>query len=139
MKVAELSTQTRKRIREMRYDRIINKHEGPFDWARKFQIGSPKFMQINGFDVLLPLDKEERPNVTILRCIVGDGGQSLTIFLKDTTYIDDPSCEFFQAGFVAVCDKMPGEDFVVAILYHEWFIVDNTIPVRRKRRPPSEK
>jgi hypothetical protein len=32
----------------------------------------------------------------------------------------------FEAGFIAVCEKFPEEDFFVATLYHEWFIVDNS-------------
>ncbi len=55
---------------------------------------------------------------------MGDQGQSLTIFLKDTTFVDDPEMEIFWGGFVAVCDKMPGETFYIAILYHEWFIIE---------------
>ena len=132
MKLADLTRETRKKIRGMRYDRIVEKHEGPEDWADQFKYGSPELLQINGYDVLLPVAKKQHRNITILRCIVGDGAESLTIFLKDTTFIDDPSCEFFQAGFAAVCDKLSGEELYVAILYHEWFIVDNTIAVTRK-------
>jgi hypothetical protein len=46
--------------------------------------------------------------------------------LKDTTYIDNPRREFLDAGYVAVCDKFSGEDFYIAIVYHEWFMVDNS-------------
>ncbi|MCP4109158.1 MAG: hypothetical protein GY749_27120 [Desulfobacteraceae bacterium] len=65
-------------------------------------------------------------NVTILRCIEGDNGSVLTIFLKDTTYVSNPDDEMFDAGFVAVCDKFQGEDFYIAVLYHEWFIIGNS-------------
>ena len=30
-----------------------------------------------------------------------------------------------MAGFVAICDKFPDEEFYVAIVYHEWFMVEN--------------
>ena len=80
-------------------------------------------MSVKGYSVLLPIDRDHHPNITFLRCIVGDNGQTLTLFLKDTTFINDPEDEML-AGFVAVCDKMPGEDFYIAILYHEWFIIE---------------
>ena len=34
-------------------------------------------------------------------------------------YEDDP----FMAGFMAVCDRVVGEEFFLAILYHEWFVI----------------
>ena len=29
------------------------------------------------------------------------------------------------AGFLAICDKVPGEEWFIAIVYHEWFIIEN--------------
>lgn len=128
MKVAKLSPQARKKIRAWRYDRIIEKHEGPFDWDKEFKWGQFEFMNIEGHQVLLPVEKEDHPNITIIRCIPSADGHSLTIFLKDMTNVPDQSCAFRMAGYVAICDKVPGEPFFVAILYHEWFMVDNTSP-----------
>jgi hypothetical protein len=123
--LASLSPVTRERLNAWRWDRIIEKHEGPEDWSGTLRYTDAEFMSIDGRDVLLPLDAEQRPNVTILRVIVGEDQQTLTIFLKDTTYVTHPEDEFFMAGFMAVCDRFPGEDFYVAIVYHEWFIVEN--------------
>lgn len=137
MKVAHLSDQVLKKIRRLRYDRIIEKHEGPFDWKDELKYGSPEFMNIEGHAVLLPVDRKQHRNITTLRCIVSERQQSLTIFLKDTTFIDDPECAFFQAGFVAICDRVPREDFFVTVLYHEWFVVENktlaALRVREKK------
>lgn len=44
----------------------------------------------------------------------------VTVFLSDTTYEDDP----FFSGFMAVCDRLKGEEFFLAVLYHEWFIIE---------------
>ncbi len=33
--------------------------------------------------------------------------------------------DMFDSGYIAVCDRLQGEDFFLAILYHEWFIVNN--------------
>jgi hypothetical protein len=109
----------------MRSNRIIEKHEGPEDWDSVLNYYDPEFMEIQGRPVLLPLGKEHHPNITILRCIMGDNGQSLTLFLKDTTFVEDPRCEFFLAGRIAVCDKLDDVGVNVAIVYHEWFIIGN--------------
>ena len=123
--LSSLSPATRERLDAWRWDRIIEKHEGPEDWGGTLRYTDAEFIDVDGHAVLLPLDAEQRPNVTILRTIVSEDQRTLTIFLKDTTYVENPRDEFFMAGFVAICDKFPDEDFYVAIVYHEWFIVDN--------------
>ncbi|MGH2585805.1 MAG: hypothetical protein ACRDJE_12900 [Dehalococcoidia bacterium] len=124
MKLSSLPDNVLDRLKAWRWDRIIEKHEGPWSWESTLGHGDVEFISIDGRDVLLPLHAEQRPNVTILRTIVSEDQQTLTIFLKDITYAD-PKYELFTAGFVAVCDKFPDQDFYVAILYHEWFIVEN--------------
>jgi hypothetical protein len=123
-KLSDLSPDVLQRLRSFRWDRIIEKHEGPEDWERVFSYMNPEFIRIDGRDVLLPVDREHHPNIMVLRCIVSDDGQNLTLFLKDTTLVSDPRWEHFLAGFVAVCDRFPGEDFFVAIMYHECFIIE---------------
>lgn len=125
MEVSALSPETLDRLKSWRWDRIIEKHEGPLSWEDTFRYADVEFISIDGRDVLLPLDAEQHPNVTILRTIVSEDQQTLTIFLKDTTYVTNPEDEFFMAGFVAICDRFPGEAFYVAVVYHEWFIVEN--------------
>lgn len=125
MKLSSLSSEVIEKIGSYQWDRIIEKHEGPESWSSVFRYYDPQFMVINGHHVLLPVDQVHHANITILRCIEGDNGQTLTLFLKDTTHIDNPDDERFRAGFVAVCDKVAGQEFFVAILYHEWFIIEN--------------
>ena len=125
MKLSDLSPATRKRLDAWRWDRIIEKHEGPEDWGGTLRYTDAQFIDVDGRAVLLPLDADQRPNVTILRTIVSEDERTLTIFLKDTTYVTHPDDELFMAGFLAVCDKFPGEEFYVAVVYHEWFIVQN--------------
>ncbi len=74
--------------------------------------------------LLLPIPRENHPNVTVLRCIEAADGSALTVFLKDTTHVPRAEDERFAAGFLAVCERMPGESFFVASVYHEWFILD---------------
>ncbi|WP_416670121.1 hypothetical protein [Egbenema bharatensis] len=77
---------------------------------------------VEGHPVLLPVDKSHHPNITILRSIFSHDGNSLTLFLQDTTY----GTEWYESGYVAVCDKVAGERFFLAILYHEWFVIERS-------------
>jgi hypothetical protein len=82
----------------------------------------PEFLTIAGQAVLLPIDKSHHPNLTILRTIFSRDGNTLTLFLQDTTYDDHWSA----AGFMAVCEQVIDEPFFLATLYHEWFIIDRS-------------
>ena|SRR2546425_12940666 len=124
MKIAELPGPTFAKIKARRFDRIIEKHEGPFGWEGVLRHSEPEFIQIQGFDVLLPIDRNQHPQITILRAIVAEDGAALTIFRKDTTFVKDPEDEWMMAGFLTVCDRLPGEQFYVASVYHEWFIIE---------------
>ncbi len=119
--LANLSPDVVKKIGTYHWDRFIEKHEGPETWASTLTFYDPEFMVVNGYDVLLPVSQKHHAHITVIRCIVGDNGQVLTIFLKDTTYVHYPAEEQF-AGFVAICDRIAGETFFIAIFYHEWFI-----------------
>ncbi len=125
MKVSDLSANQLGAIKVLRFDRIVEKHEGPEDWSAEFEYGEPEFINVEGHPVLLPLDGKQRPNVKILRSIESRDGNTLTLFLQDTTFVrsEDERDAFFSAGFLAVCERMPGEDYFVAIVYHEWFMV----------------
>jgi hypothetical protein len=122
MKLANLPAETRERIRQLRYDRIIEKHEGPEKWSWVVDDFKTDFLVIEGRHVLLPVPEKRLRNLTVLRCIPSADGQSLTLFLKDTTFVEGPEWESLLAGFIAICDKLPGEEFFVAIVYHEWYI-----------------
>ncbi|CAN5758360.1 hypothetical protein BH20VER1_BH20VER1_04090 [soil metagenome] len=82
------------------------------------------FLDIDGHAVLLPVDRAQHANITVLRCLAAETQEALTIFLKDTTFVSNPADERFAAGFVAVCERLAGEDFFIATLYHEWFILN---------------
>src|SRR5688500_15157790 len=100
MQLADLSLETRARAASMRWDRIIEKHEGPWEWSYLIEDELVEFIAIEGFDVLLPVEKDQHPNISILRCIVSEDRNSLTIFLTDTTFYTG-----MDAGFLAVCDR----------------------------------
>ncbi|MDJ0581666.1 hypothetical protein [Crocosphaera sp.] len=123
MKLTQLSETTLSKIKTVRWDRIIEKHERPENWESVFRYSKPEFMEIEGRWVLLPIESSSHANITILRTIWSNDGNSVTLFLKDTTYEEDP----FFSGFLAICDRLVGEDFYLAVVYHEWFIIDNRL------------
>lgn len=123
MKTTDLTPESLARIKARYFDRLIEKHEGPFRWEDVFQYDTPEFMQIGNYDVLLPLGINHHPNVTILRCLESSDASTLTLFLKDTTWVEPGQNEKFSAGFLAICERLPGETFYVASVYHEWFIL----------------
>lgn len=86
MKLADLSEATRQKIAKVRWDRIIEKHEGPEDWSCLVDDGSdrvifvnrpdydpftrqiediPEFLIVNNHPVLLPIPRKYHPNIEI--------------------------------------------------------------------------
>ena len=123
MKLADLSPETREKIKTMRYDRIYEKHEGPERWEYDINEEWVEFIEMGGYNILLPIGKEYHPNITLLRMVPSADGKTLTLFFKDTSF----GHEMFDSGFLAICEQMPDENFFIAIVYHEWFIVDNPL------------
>lgn len=137
MLVEDLLPQTLDRVKNSRWDRIIEKHEGPETWAWElkeytpddmiFRIdpnfdpvaSRPQFMQVGDHWVLLPVSRSHHSNITILHHFLSEDHTKLVIYLKDTTYDDS----LFGAGYVAICDCLL-EGFYLTTLYHEWFIID---------------
>lgn len=125
--IEELSPKTIDKIKSYRYDSIIEKHEGPRCWESVLEYYNPDFMEIDKKIILLPLDREHHKNITILRKTIDKEEKLLIIFLKDTTYIEKSEDECSSGGFVAICEKVPDEEFYLVILYHEWFIIEEHI------------
>jgi len=123
MKIADLSSETLEKIKALRYDRIYEKHEGPWQWESEFEYGEPEFINMRGYEILLPIEKQYHPNITPLRVIPSADGNALTIFFQDISFGKD----WFDSGFLAICEKMPNESFFVATVYHEWIILDNPL------------
>ncbi|MDQ3062701.1 MAG: hypothetical protein M3R14_07540 [Acidobacteriota bacterium] len=122
MKFADLKSETIEKLKTRLYDRIVEKHEGPWDWKWQIEHSECEFIQADGHFILLPVYFKHHPNISILRVVESNDEKVLTVFLKDTTYDDD---DFFT-GFVAICERFVGEEFFTAIVYHEWFIVENS-------------
>ncbi|MBA3871133.1 MAG: hypothetical protein H0X30_18470 [Anaerolineae bacterium] len=125
MKLADLSPETLEKIKNIEYDRNIDKHDGPYDWAWSIEDNSVEFINMDGFEVLLPIEKNHYPNIKTLRVIPSADGRMLTIFFTDSTKAF--AFEDAGLGFLAICEKIPHENFFVATVYHEWFVIDNPL------------
>jgi hypothetical protein len=114
MRWTDLSPQTIAKIKAYHLDRLIEKHEG-WSWDLGLSYVAPELLDVDGYHVLLPLSAAHTPNLSIVRCIASKSEDMLTIFLRDMTI----SREIWEAEFLAICAKVPGEDFYVAFAYHE--------------------
>ena len=127
MKLEDLSAATQATIRSWRFDRIVEKHEGPERWESFLGWSAHEFIEVDGAHVLLPVEAENLPNITVERSFTSADGRMMTILLKDTTlatYYKEED-EWWWAGFVAICERVGAEGVFVATLYHERFLVSN--------------
>ena len=122
MKLSDLSAESLAKVKTVRFDQIVEKHEGPERWKSYLRSYDLDFIEVEGQPVLLPVDRKQHSNIIIRRAIFSADGQTLTLFLTDTTYFSGD--ELIFAGYLAVCDKLPGEEFFLAIVYHEWFATE---------------
>ncbi len=142
LKIEELSPETIDKISQIRYDRIVEKHEGPFDWKEQFAKPrelpkdflkhfpdynsiehKPQFLTVGKHNVLLPVGREHHSHITILHYFLSEDHSKLVIYLKDITYYDDD----FTTGFMTICDLIEPENFYISTVYHEWFMTNYNI------------
>jgi hypothetical protein len=142
LKIEELSQETIAKLSQIRYDRIIEKHEGPFDWKSKFSEPrklpkeylehypdynpideKPQFLTVGKHNILLPVGREHHSHITILHYFLSEDHAKLVIYLKDSTYYEDD----LTIGFMSICDLVEPENFYISTVYHEWFMTDYNV------------
>ena len=110
MTIKDLSSSLLATLKETRYDRIIEKHEGPATWSWELPDESRKermkemygdrdldfdldahadFLEIGGVQVLLPVGNDHHENMTFLHHFFSEDRQKIVLYIKDTTYDDD--------------------------------------------------
>ena len=135
MSIDDLTEDTLTRLKASRYDRIVEKHEGPFAWDWLLRERKPddmiyrvapdfdavaatlEFMAIGPYWVLFPVGRGHHPNMAISRWFTSQDLTNVVVYLTDTTHYDEP----YMNGFIAVCEQFTPELFYVATLYHEWY------------------
>lgn len=123
--ISDLSEAQIAKLKSRRLDLFVDKHESLWSCG---DFGN--FIEHEGKKILLPIEEENIPNISVLKCIESSDQKFLTLFLKNTTHVSAKlgrKEEFFFAGFFAICRKFAGEDFYTAIVYHEWFLYEDTI------------
>ena len=117
MKLADLSPQTIEKIKDYGIDWLYDKHEH-WGWEWSVEGGRVEFMAIDGHEVLLPLSPEEHRDVRVVRSIISADRASLIVFLMHTM-------EKEAYGYMAFCQRVPGEAFFLARIYHSLHHVDD--------------
>lgn len=113
------------KITHYRYDSLLEgKHEGPYSYVDDLKSITLDFINVDGHNVILPVDKTHHANIEILRSHISQDGQQLAVYLKDTTHIKDP----VLSGWFAYCERVSEEEFFVATLYHEWYAIEQSCP-----------
>jgi len=133
VKLKELDQKLIESIKISRFDQYIGKHEGPLNWEFLVQYRPPayiykevsvteddwaEFMEISGFQVLLPIARKQHKNVTIERCFPSADEKILTIFLIDSTWESED-----LLYYLAVAERLPEQEWFITTLYHERYKV----------------
>lgn len=135
LRLADLPPARRDWLGRCYFDSIIEKHEGPWKWGGYLLDHSEDhadFLSIEGRDVLLPIPANTHPAITPLRVAISADGDTLSLWLTDASLAEyyDRDDAWMWAGYFAVCERAPGAEWFVAILYHEVFLKDATTPLR---------
>jgi hypothetical protein len=129
MKPTDLPTEVQEYIKRYSIGMFLEKHES---WSWKFQIDQSAFFTFDGYEVLLPIWEESRPNVSLIWLAVGADGNVITLYLEDTTVWDeiqsnpvyahertDGWMKQIYTDFVAIGEKVPGQTFYITTFYHQ--------------------
>lgn len=140
MKVADLSPERRAWLMRARWDRIIEKHEGPEGWRWQLTYDGPveerpEFLTLDGYEVLLPVAAAEHPKISALWILPSEEGRILTIYLKNMQWAEwypprPGETPWAEVGFLAICERAPEAHWYVTILYHEIFLAPDLTPLR---------
>ena len=143
MKLADLSAERRAWLATARWDRIIEKHEGPWRWRWDIAHDDPAderpdFLTLGGYEVLLPVPAAQHAKISPLWLLPSADGQVLTVFLKNMQWAEwyPGTAHWAEVGFLAICERAPDADWYVAILYHEVFLTPDLTPLRLPPWPP---
>jgi len=115
MKLSELSEEVREKIKSHNWKKMVGTRESSSSsWEYILDFYNPELVDIEGYHVLLPMRKDRFSSQTIQRCIPSADGNTLTLSFQDLSYGDDS-----EPHFLAICDKLPGEDFFLTTTLYE--------------------
>lgn len=131
------------RIKQLRYDRILEKHEGPWNWSSALKYGDACILSLTEKKadvigtVLMPFDERFLEDIEVTFCDTmpdGMGGGKLLLFFVCPSLAGYDNAEGRNrqwSGFCAVCNRIPiddesteYEDFYVTVMLHETFFLE---------------
>lgn len=120
MEFSEISQAALEKIKQILFDRIYEKHGGSWKWSSWLEYDEREFIEMQSYDVLLPINKQHHINITPLRVIPSANAKTLTVFFEDTTYGGGSR---FDAGFLAICEKIADEGFTLRLFTMSGFLL----------------
>jgi hypothetical protein len=94
-------------------DTLIEKHEGD---AYSYHKDDNRIALLQGFKVILPIWYRRESKINILKIAPSQDGSLLTIFLTDSSYIEND-------GFIAIAEKIPTTDIFITTHFHNsWHV-----------------
>lgn len=124
MKLEELTPAVLEQLETVRFDRFSAQYEGLWDYKWWLKEEGAEFLQAAEHWVLLPTESRHWPHITFERVIESRDRRTLTLFGRDATFAGTGSDEDSTAGFLAVCEKFPGQEFFVATFYHDRYLIE---------------
>jgi hypothetical protein len=102
MRLSDLTPAGLARLKQIRFDMIIEKREGPEEWdGWRLQAGPEgcEVTTLGGFDVLLPVPQKHHAAIALVSApAVSSDGRTLTLFLADRSYGHDDESYSQHAG-----------------------------------------
>jgi hypothetical protein len=109
--------------------------EEPSPYYEKTEDNLADFLNFEGFEVLLPVERSHHPKIELVRLIPSADNQTLTLFLHDS-YHESWFSDRWGAryGFLAVADRYQKFDcdFYIANYYHFSYLVREDYEVAQR-------
>jgi hypothetical protein len=140
--ISDIPTETLNAIKKLRYDRILEKHEGPWTWESALKYDNACIVQFKNknqtfveFTVLMPFPEHHKAQIKTVFCADAEHEGVKTIFFTCPSLAgyDETETNLQWCGFCAVCREIsiPGTDwlenaapFYVTVLLHETFLIE---------------
>jgi hypothetical protein len=140
--ISDIPTEILNTIKKLRYDRILEKHEGPWTWESALKYDNACIVHFKDknetfveFTVLMPFPEHHKAQIKMVLCADAEHEEVKTIFFTCPSLAgyDETETNLQWCGFCAVCREVsiPGAGwfenaapFYVTVLLHETFLIE---------------
>jgi hypothetical protein len=115
--------------------RLREPYPGERDEDRPSEAHLAEFMTLEGYDVLLPVERQQHPHINLIRLMPSVDGQTLTIFLHNAFHRKYMGEKWVpRYGFLAVADRYRRFrcDFYLASYYHFCYLLHEDYETARR-------